>query len=778
MITRLTTILTIALLAGINALQAQITLTGTIRAEGETVPFAHVDLFTPSDSTKAVARSITDFNGAYSIGNLKPGRYTIEVSYVGYETLREPLRLRMPSAGASVTRDYTLQPSAKQLSEVTVTADRATVMADKTVYRFTKEQREAARNSADLMEHVGTLTIDPITGVLGELDGTPVKILINGINSTLNDLRAIPADKIRKVDVYTLPPAKYATSSQRVINVITSQLDSGTSGGFDVTSAVATGFVNGNAYLTYVSGNHRISADYQIELRDYDNRRSNRNYTYFLGGDTYTYDYTMRDHFGYTYHTPRLKYTYARPDDLTLQVTASPAFNKRFNHGDETVLLNDATAEATAWRDNDASTFSPSLDIYLSKQLDKNSEITANVVGTYFHSSQNTNNSLDAGADSPESYTDLMHQSVNRYSVIGEVGYSRRMGLNTLNVGVRSSVSQSWSDTRNVLSAYELTRYRSDDTDNYIYAEYSGAWKKIMFMASLGGHIAHASNDDASYTKFLFTPRLMVSYPFARYHTLRLMFQSSPIIPTISQLSDNAVLQTPRMIHAGNPHLHSGTTVAPMLYYQLTRSRVDMKALVAYQHSFSPIEMSYHEAVIDGRPYVVASEVNLNSSSTVAAGVNMRIDAIPNTLSFMMSAIAQRQSVETDGQTYSLWYCPINYGVSFRKGAWGVAYQGSLPHKELDGTAIAKNYLSSNLQAYWQHRNVRLSLGCYWFGTQAEYRSESIPNRYFHEKTHTVIRNNRSMVVVGVSWNFNTGKKKEDITRKFNNSDTDSGLFE
>lgn len=156
----------------------------------------------------------------------------------------------------------------------------------------------------------------------------------------------------------------------------------------------------------------------------------------------------------------------------------------------------------------------------------------------------------------------------------------------------------------------------------------------------------------------------------------------------------------------------------------------------------------------------------------------MRIDAIPNTLSFMVSAIAQRQSVETDGQTYSLWYCPINYGVSFRKGAWGVAYQGSLPHKELDGTAIAKNYLSSNLQAYWQHRNVRLSLGCYWLGTQAEYRSESIPNRYFHEKTQTVIRNNRSMVVVGVSWNFNTGKKKEDITRKFNNSDTDSGLFE
>ena len=91
----------------------------------------------------------------------------------------------------------------------------------------------------------------------------------------------------------------------------------------------------------------------------------------------------------------------------------------------------------------------------------------------------------------------------------------------------------------------------------------------------------------------------------------------------------------------------------------------------------------------------------------------------------------------------------------------GSGISSSLPHKELDGTAIAKNYLSSNLQAYWQHRNVRLSLGCYWLGTQAEYRSESIPNRYFHEKTHTVIRNNRSMVVVGVSWNSIPARRKK-----------------
>lgn len=778
--TRILHILLMIMLAGATAAQAQIRLTGTIKAEGEALPFAHVDIFTPADSTKSIAGAVTDFNGTYSISNLKPGRYTIAVSYLGYETASETLRLRMPTGGNTITRDYNLQPSSTQLSEVTVTADRVSVMPDKTVYRFTKEQRKAARNSADLMEHVGTLNVNPITGALTEISGEPVKILINGVSATLNDLRAIPADKIRKVDVYTLPPAKYASSAQKVINVVTGQLDTGVNGGFNVTSAVATGFVNGNAYLTYTSGNHRIAADYNIELRDYDDRRATNDYTYWLGGKTYRYNYYTRDHFGYTYHTPRIKYTYAKPDDLTLQVIASPTFNKRFSRGDQTVGISyDATSsEATGYSDNNSTTFSPSLDIYLSKQLSKSSEISANVVGTYFHSSQDRDKTLDDGEGSPDTYTDLMNQRVNRYSIIGELDYTYKRGFNSLNVGFRSSVSQSWSDTRNLLSDYDFSRYRSDDTDNYLYAEYSGLWKKMMFSVSLGGHITHAKNDDASYTRFLFTPRLTLSRTIARYHTLRLVLQSSPEIPSISQLSDNAVLQTPRMIHSGNPYLHSGTTYEPALVYQLSRNRINLTAAVMYSYTSSPIEMSYREATINDQPYVIASEVNLKSSSYYGAGTSFRVEIIPNMLTFIGYLFPMRQSVEIDGVRSSRWSVPNSYGLMFRKGAWGARYQGAVPYKSLSGSYVTKEYLQSNIDVFWQHRNLRLTLGCYWLGTQAEYRNETTPNRYFHEDNHTVIRNNRSMVTLGVSWDFSYGKKKDDIDRKLNNSDTDSGLFE
>ncbi|WP_304382945.1 carboxypeptidase regulatory-like domain-containing protein [uncultured Muribaculum sp.] len=778
--TRILHILLMIALAGITAVHAQIRLTGTIKAEGEALPFAHVDLFTPADSTKSIAGAVTDFNGSYSINNLKPGRYTIAVSYLGYETVKETLRLRMPSGGNTVTRDYTLSPSATQLSEVTVTADRVSVMPDKTVYRFTKAQREAARNSADLMEHVGTLSIDPISGNLTEVSGEPVKILINGLNSTLNDLRAIPADKIRKVDVYTLPPARYASSGQKVINVVTGQLDTGVNGGFNVISAVATGFVNGNAFLTYTSGNHRLAADYKIELRDYDDRRSTRDYTYWLGGRTYRYNYYTRDHFGYTYHTPRLKYTYSKPEDLTLQVIASPSFNKRFSRGDQTVGISyDATSsEAKGYSDNNSTTFSPSLDIYLSKQLSKSSEISANVVGTYFHSSQDRDKTLNAGEGSPDTYTDLMDQKVNRYSIIGEVDYTYKRGFNSLNVGFRTSVSQSWSDTRNILSDYDFSRYRSDDTDNYLYAEYSGLWKKMMFSVSLGGHIAHAKNDDASYTRFLFTPRLVLSRTFARHHTLRLMFQSSPEIPSISQLSDNAVLQTPRMIHAGNPYLHSGTNYQPALVYQLASKRINLSAALMYSYTHSPIEMSYREALLDGQPYVIASEVNIKSSSYYGGGASLQLEIIPDMLTFVGYIFPMRQSVEIDGVKSSQWSVANSYGLRFRKGKWGAQYSGAVPYKTLSGSYVSKEYLQSNIDIFWQHRGLRLTLGCYWLGTQAEYRNSTTPNRYFHEDNHTVIRNNRSMVTLGVSWDFSYGKKKEDIKRKLNNSDTDTGLFE
>ncbi|MEO0787313.1 MAG: TonB-dependent receptor [Bacteroidota bacterium] len=63
----------------------------------------------------------TDIDGRYSIGNLPPGRYVIQATYLGYESSSIPNVLL--TSGKDVIIDISLEESFTQLSEVVVTTD-------------------------------------------------------------------------------------------------------------------------------------------------------------------------------------------------------------------------------------------------------------------------------------------------------------------------------------------------------------------------------------------------------------------------------------------------------------------------------------------------------------------------------------------------------------------------------------------------------------------------------------------------------------------------------
>lgn len=68
---------------------------------------------------KEIKKSVlSDDNGHFTLRNVKPGKYTIEVSLIGYETLQQQVNV---DAGKTVNVSLQLQVSAKQLEDVTVT---------------------------------------------------------------------------------------------------------------------------------------------------------------------------------------------------------------------------------------------------------------------------------------------------------------------------------------------------------------------------------------------------------------------------------------------------------------------------------------------------------------------------------------------------------------------------------------------------------------------------------------------------------------------------------
>ncbi len=95
------------------ALAQQVKLSGTVREQGgPSLPLAHVLVLPDSLST------ITDNEGQFSF-QVAPGPRTLLVSYVGYSTIREDVRL-----GRDTRIDIRLRPEVSQLEEVVVNSTR------------------------------------------------------------------------------------------------------------------------------------------------------------------------------------------------------------------------------------------------------------------------------------------------------------------------------------------------------------------------------------------------------------------------------------------------------------------------------------------------------------------------------------------------------------------------------------------------------------------------------------------------------------------------------
>ena len=91
--------------------------------QGEILPQASVRLLKAKDST-FVAGQMTDNNGRFNISGIGNGRYTIEVTYIGYS----PLKKNVAVNGANLRLDtLKMADGGISLSEVKVTGTRTPV---------------------------------------------------------------------------------------------------------------------------------------------------------------------------------------------------------------------------------------------------------------------------------------------------------------------------------------------------------------------------------------------------------------------------------------------------------------------------------------------------------------------------------------------------------------------------------------------------------------------------------------------------------------------------
>lgn len=224
------------------------------------VEFANIQLLNPKDSS-FLCGGVSNANGDFVIP-CQQKQVLMKVSFVGYKTICK----LVPIARIGNVK---MQANAYQLGKVEVKGKLRIDHGDHASYTFSDEQIRNSRHSQDLLGTLPGIYTDPMTGKTSSMTGKSIKILINNVPMTSeNDLKAIAANKIKKVEYYEDPPIRYGDVGI-LMNIITKPLDTGYTTGFDVSSALTTGFSDDNVYFKYNKGNHQFSFDYSINVRNY-----------------------------------------------------------------------------------------------------------------------------------------------------------------------------------------------------------------------------------------------------------------------------------------------------------------------------------------------------------------------------------------------------------------------------------------------------------------------------------------------------------------------------
>ncbi len=758
-------------------------LTGTIIDEqGQPVAYANVAILNPVDST-LLGGGVSNESG-YFVVPTEAHRVILKCSFVGYRTY-----YRSCEVGNIGT--IQMKPAEYTINGVTVEGTRIMNYVDKSIHTFSAEQISQARNIRDLLEHVEDLKIDPVTNKIKRMDGGSVKILINGIASSDIDLKGIPANKIMRVEYYNIPPARYADAGT-LINVITKRMDTGINAGIEARTAITTGFTDDEAYLNLTSGNHQLSLSYSFSLRDYTKRFGEQTYDYtlqsYLPDETsssspvhYNYQGKTHDKFGYTWNDPVIKYTYNKPDNIAVQIVATPHFNNRHSDGKKDIqnisTLNTSKIGKGEFGSR-MSTFGPNLNVYVQKTLPKNQELSIDLVGTYYHNSSKNWDEERSVSNGETWLSDNQEQQNNKYSFIGELAYTKKWEKNSLSLGYRGTFGRSNATISNVLSNYKDYDYSSASYQHYMYGEYSGNIDKLMYRIGAGVTQVTQDNTDAHDSHWLFTPKLILSTNLSKKMSLQWVTSSQSNTPPISQLSNNASLVIPGVLSIGNPYLKSYNTYQSELIHKWNLGWLQTQLGLYYAYTDSPINRYYTQQEINGQQYIVGTNENANYRSELGGSYLLVISPFKSQiLTLILQGYVARQNVSSPiiGHYHHTW-APLYFALQFRKGNWGASYVGNIVSKRLNGSTLDAEENSSHLQVYWQKKNWRIFAADYWLFTRSRYSGYSMPTSILQSTYKTWIDDNKSMFILGFSYDFSTGKNLK-INRKLQNKDSDTGSF-
>ena len=652
----------------------------------------------------------------------------------------------------------------EQLQEVVVEAPRVIRKADMDVYYPSESAVKNSRNGMQLLSGlmIPTLTV---TDALGKIEaaGQSVQLRINGRESTVDQVRALLPETIKRVEWIDNPGLRYKGANY-VLNFVVTNPEAGGSLQAMAQPALnaAWGFYMADVKLNSGRSQFELGGNFKLT----GNLKTHRDYTEtftYPDGSSLTRDETSRGgNVNNTFGRLWASYSYIKPDTTVIMVEAS-SFNKYHDRirYDGLLTMSDGSPDLLLTDTHGDEGATPNLSAYWEQHLPHKQLLVVDFAGSFYFG-KTYSDYLERLPDATEYLTDIHTNIKDRnqaYAV--EANYIKNWKYSRLTAGASYTANRNRSVYRNL--GGQVFHQRQDKL--YLFAEYFHRIDKVSLTAGLG----------AQYTDFLFRetgqgsnswnmrPQASVAYAINGKHQLRLNFDTWQSTPSLAETNIAPQQLDGFQWRVGNPDLKTSNSYMLTLRYNFTVPRVS--GTFGIRAFTSPDAITPYLYWDEGR--LITSYENSRGLQNLSFFLAPQIDIIPDWL--MASGYLQYRAERMRGHDYKHYNRRWSGNVNLRLSHWGFTLTGQYicAQRDLWGEKISWGENLSIVELTYNWRDWQFGAGMLMPFGRYDQGSRSL-SKWNTNEQH--MRPDLRMPFVQVSYNLQWGRQRRDA-RKLVNAD-------
>ena len=664
---------------------------------------------------------------------------------------------------------------ATALKEIEVEPDMVKHFLTHDSYRLPARIMERYRSPYQALNEIPHISVFPNNAIYFRGKDN-VKLLINGVESDYHEVAALPADDIDRINVYSTPPLRYATTGvDAVVEVVTKSNLRGGNAGVDIAQAFKPLKGNNSLHFNYNYRRSRFKVAYSNYNEHYRKMRRDENLAYDFGGQHYIKNKTGVDSRS-DKDNNGLSLTFQNNLKDNYLVSLKAGFNSDKSTDDVEQVVHSATGHEYP-ANNQLQTASTSYwtSVFVEKTLGHKGS-AGTIAGSAYY--QRVNSDYDSrymewpgqgGAPATDVYAKYR---TSLDAAIADIEYSLPIG----------------SDCQFAATVYETYKY-GDYTDNtkpfrqksnelFASARIFLRHGKFSYNLSMctSHNYSHTTLHSISQNKWHMLPRASIHYYPTDNMYMQLNYTTRVGMPALAELSETDQWVDTRLIYHGNAGLVPYHRHILSYNFGFNSKYLDLSFEAQYLHAPHTI-CEYFVAEDD---HILQTLINLERYDELYGMLNTTLKPLGSytwiIVSRLQGAKSRGRGLGTDWSGYRFqWHLMTN--ISLKR--WNINASYQYPGKVNMGQRILPRAQHWDVSC-WFNIAGNLWAGAQWtmpFGKRFRERQYTVPESLVHYDYTYTVADRANYVSLNVLWNVSFGKNQNRASQNIDLSNDDTGIL-